>query len=329
MRNISQYYTPARQFSGGPLESLSRARAEFTRVCDAFSVPASARAICLPFAVRQSDLNPPSLLTDSRGRTESQLWDLISERVNTPSRALRVRSMWHATTLASQPTLPDDTPVTRFDRMLSHLSLLQTQLPPSYQTAVMLYYKLIDATRTEWFAHAVLTLPSDNPHDLISHIQLLLTAGPPPAPPPPKPPGAAPPTTAFLADGAPADSPRPGDSFLVDVEDNPDNASQAWYVFKRFRAHATRPYRTERTAFRRPPPSRDNPCHNCGAPDHFARTCPSPRRSDPSPPARAHLTSPHTLSSDLPDFTPTATPAAPDATPDPPAIPSQPPPARD
>ena len=73
MRNISQYYTPARQFRGGPLECLSRARAEFTRVCDAFSVPASARAICLPFAVRQSDLNLPFLLTDSRGRTESQL----------------------------------------------------------------------------------------------------------------------------------------------------------------------------------------------------------------------------------------------------------------
>jgi len=329
MRKISQYYTPAHQFSGGPLESLSRARAEFTRVCDAFSVPSSARAICLPFAVRQSDLNLPSLLTDSRGRTESQLWDLISERVNTPPRALSVRNMWHASTLAGQPTLPDATPVTRFDRMLSDLSLLQTQLPPSYQTAVMLYDKLTDATRTERFSHAVLALLFDNPDDLISHIQLLLTAGPTTVPPPPNPPGAAPPATAFLADGAPDDSPSRGDSFLVEVEDNPDDASQAWYVFKRFRAQATCPYRTEGTAFRRPSPSRDIPCHNCGVPDPFARTRPSPRRSDLSPPARAHLTSPHNLSSDLPVFTPTATPASPDATTDPPASPSQLPPARD
>jgi len=138
MRNISQYDTPARQVSGGPLESLSRACAEFSRVCDAFSVPASARAICLLCAMRQSDLKVLSPLTDSRGRTESQLRDLISERVNTPARALRVRNMWHATTLAGKHTLPDDTAVTHFDRVLSHLSLRQTQLPPSYQTSVML-----------------------------------------------------------------------------------------------------------------------------------------------------------------------------------------------
>ena len=88
--------------------------------------------------MRQSDLNLPSLLTDSCGRTESLLWDLISERVNTPARALRVCSMWHATTLAGQHTLPDDTLVACFDRIPFHLSLIQRQLPPSYQNAVML-----------------------------------------------------------------------------------------------------------------------------------------------------------------------------------------------
>jgi len=328
-RNISQYYTPARQLGGGPLASLSRARAEFTRVCEAFFVPASTRATCLPFSVRQSDLKLPALLTASRARSESQLWDFISARGNTRARVFRARNMLHATTLAGQPALPDDAPVRCFDRMLPHVFLFQAQLPSSFKTVVMRYDKLIDATRTVWFAHAVLALPSDNHNDLISHIQLLLTASPPPDSPPPTPPGPALSTAAFVAGGAPADSPRPGESFLVDVEDQSDDASKAWYIFKRFRAHATRPYRTEGTTLCRPPPSRDHHCHNCGAPDHFARTGRSPRRSDPSTSTRANLDSLHTLSSNLPALTPSATPAAPDTTPDPPSIPSQPPPALD
>jgi len=123
--------------------------------------------------------------------------------------------------------------------MLAQLTLLQTQLPASYQTSTMLYDKLLDATRSEWFAHSVLAHPSDDPHALISHIQLLLTAGPPRSPAPPSAP--APCTPAFLADGAPLDSPRPGDSFLVDVEDHPEDPAQAWYVCKRFRANTARP----------------------------------------------------------------------------------------
>jgi len=131
VRNISQDYTPARQFGGHPLQSLFRARAEFDRICDAFEVPASLRAICLPFALKHSDLNLPALIADARGRPEAHLWDLKSLRVNTPTRAFRVREMWQTTTLAAEPSLPGDTPVARFDRMLSSLALLQTQLPHS------------------------------------------------------------------------------------------------------------------------------------------------------------------------------------------------------
>jgi len=312
VRNISQYYTPARQFGGHPLQSLSRARAEFDRICDAFEVPASLRAVCLPFALKHSDLNLPALVSDARGRPEAHLWDLISRRVNTPARALRVREMWQKTTLAAEPTLPGDTPVARFERMLSSLALLQTQLPHSYQSPTMLYDKLLDATRSEWFAHSILAHPADSSHALISHIQLLLTAGPPPPPRPmplaspllsSAPPSPA--TPAYLADGAPVDAPRPGHAFLVNVEEDPTDNAQCWYVFKRFRANATTPCKTERTPFRRPPPSSDNPCHNCGAPDHFARTCPSPRRPPtPAAPSRAHLASPIIMSDQLSALTP-------------------------
>ena len=98
--------------------------------------------------MRQYDLKLPSLLTASRARSESQLWDFISARVNTRARVFRARNMLHATTLAGQPALPDDTPVRCFDRMLPHVFLLQAQLPSSFKTAVMRYDKLIDATRT-------------------------------------------------------------------------------------------------------------------------------------------------------------------------------------
>eukprot|EP00168_Porphyra_purpurea_P017510 TRINITY_DN6087_c0_g1_i1.p1 TRINITY_DN6087_c0_g1~~TRINITY_DN6087_c0_g1_i1.p1 ORF type:complete len:542 (+),score=70.37 TRINITY_DN6087_c0_g1_i1:436-2061(+) len=213
--------------------------------------------------------------------------------------------------------------------MLSHLTLLHTQLPSTYQSATMLYDKLLDATRAHWFSHVVLAHPSSNPHALMSHIQLLLTAGPPSAPPSPSPaptlsPTAALPTApAFHADGAPSDSLRLGDSFIVEDEDHPDDSAQAWYVFKRFRANTARPYKTESTPFRRPPPSAANPCHNCGAADHFPRTCPSPRRNPHAPLTHAHVTFPHAMSDTLPSFTPPPHAAAAASLPPPPPIPPQ------
>jgi len=156
--------------------------------------------------------------------------------------------MWKTTTLASEPTLPGDTPVARFDRVLSTLALLQTQLPHSYQSPTMLYDKFLDATRLEWIAHCILVHPANNPHALISHIQLLLTTGPPPSPRPMPPvtPFPTPPSTStpnFLSDCAPVDAPRPGDAVTVDVEDDPAGDDQCWYVLKSFRANATTPYK--------------------------------------------------------------------------------------
>ena len=246
--------------------------------------------------------------------------------MNTPARALHVRELWQTTTLAAQLALPDDARTARFDRMLAHLTLLQTELPASYQTSAMLYDNLPDATRSERFAHSVLAHPSDDQHALISHIQLLLTAGPPRSPPSPS--ALAPPTPAFLADGAPVDLHRPRDSFLVEVEDHPSDLAQAWCVLKRFRANTARPYKTDCTPSRRPPPGPDNPCHNCGAPDHFSRTCPSPRRPSPAPFARAHVTFPHTKSHSLPSFSPHDPPPAPATPPAHPPVPEQPVPAR-
>jgi len=156
--------------------------------------------------------------------------------------------MWQTTTLASEPTLPGDTPVARFDSVLSTLALLQTQLPHSYQSPTMFYDKLLDATRSEWFAHSILVHPANNPHAHISHIQLLLTAGPPPPPrpmPPVTPLSTLPSTSTpnFLSNCAPFDAPRPGDAVIVDVEDDPAGDDQCWYVLKSFRANATTPYK--------------------------------------------------------------------------------------
>jgi len=188
---------------------------------------------------KQSDLNLPALFADTRGRPESHLWAVVSVRVNTPGRALRVREMWQTTTLATKPALPEVTRTACFDRMLSHLALLQIQLPAAYQTYTILYDELLDATRSEWFAHSILAHTSDDPHALISRIRLLLTAAPPRSSPPPS--STAPLTPAFLTDGAPADLPLPGDWFLMEVEDHPADPAQAWYVLQHFRASTTRP----------------------------------------------------------------------------------------
>jgi len=81
VRAVAQYYTPDRQYGGLDDESLPRARATFTSVCEAFSVPPPLRATCLPFALRLTEHNLPALAQDNRGLSEHDLWDVIHSRV--------------------------------------------------------------------------------------------------------------------------------------------------------------------------------------------------------------------------------------------------------
>jgi len=67
VRPVAQYCTPDRQYGGVDDKSLPRARATFTSFCEAFSVPLSLRAVCLPCALPLTQQNLPSLIQDNRG----------------------------------------------------------------------------------------------------------------------------------------------------------------------------------------------------------------------------------------------------------------------
>ena len=81
MSAVTQYYTPDYQYGDLDDESLPRARATFNSVCEAFSVPSSLRAVCLPFPLRLTEHNLPALAQDNRGLSEHDLWDVIHSRV--------------------------------------------------------------------------------------------------------------------------------------------------------------------------------------------------------------------------------------------------------
>jgi len=97
VRAVAQYYTPDRQYGGLDDESLPRARATFSSVCDAFSVPPPFRAVCLPFALRLTEHDLPALVQDNRGLPENNLWDMFHSRTYSPARTLRVRELWQST----------------------------------------------------------------------------------------------------------------------------------------------------------------------------------------------------------------------------------------
>jgi len=61
VRAVAQSYTPHRQYGGLGDESLPRARATFTCVCEALSVPPPQRAVGLPFTLRLTEHNLPTL----------------------------------------------------------------------------------------------------------------------------------------------------------------------------------------------------------------------------------------------------------------------------
>jgi len=63
--------------------------------------------------------------------------------VHSAARTLRIREQWQTIHFRTEPTLPNDTAASRFERMLSRLSLLQSQLPPRYHTAAMLFDKIL------------------------------------------------------------------------------------------------------------------------------------------------------------------------------------------
>jgi len=125
-RSVAQYYSADRQYSGLDNESYNRARSTFIGICDAFAIPAHQRASCIPCGVRSSEHNLPALVSDSRGLSESAVWALIQNRIHTDARNLRIRELWQSTSYCPEPVVPNDFAVSRFDRMIARLSLLQS-----------------------------------------------------------------------------------------------------------------------------------------------------------------------------------------------------------
>jgi len=172
----------------------------------------------------------------------------------------------------------------------------------------MLADKILDTVHGEWFSAALLSGAShSNPHELAAHAKLLLATAPPgirspaslSAPPAPDAPAAA----AFLT--SPPRSPHapsPTDTWTVDTTVPADSApKEVFYVLRRFREGANRPYRTETSLacpYRGPGPA--NPCRICRGTDHFARTCPSNRLAKPTAPTAALLASPTTTDDNIP-----------------------------
>jgi len=134
--------------------------------------------------------------------------------VYSAAHTLRIREQWQSTSYRSEPVLTDDTAVSRFERMISRLSLLQSQLPPRYHTAAMLADKILNTVRGEWLAASLLAGAAyNNPPELAAQAKLLLATDPPgirtPAAlsPPAAPP--VPPAAAFLASTPAPDVSRP------------------------------------------------------------------------------------------------------------------------
>ena len=126
VRAVAEHYTPDRQYGGLDDESLSRAHATFTSICRAFSAPPPLRAVCLPFALRLTQRNLPSLVQDNRGLPEQDLCDIIQPCVYSTARTLRLREHWQSTTYRTEPAQPDDTAVSRLDLMIARISLLHS-----------------------------------------------------------------------------------------------------------------------------------------------------------------------------------------------------------
>lgn len=163
--NISRYYQPARQFGGAETESLFRAQAEFFDMCDVFQIPPSLHGACFPFDLRASDQKSPALVLENVARTAEALWEMINLRVTTTAREVHLKVDWYSATLLDEPNPPGVTPVTRFERVVSRLALLQSQLPPHYQTATRLTEKAVQAIQGEWFAATVMpTAAGDAAH---------------------------------------------------------------------------------------------------------------------------------------------------------------------
>ena len=185
--------------------------------------------------------------------------------------------------------------------------------------------KILNTVRGECFAAPLLSGASQsNPHELAALAKLLLATSPtgirspsslsaPPAPD-------APAATAFLTTTPMAPpAPSPSDTWTIDTTISDDTTrNDVFYVLRRFRGGADRPYRTETSParpYRGPGPA--NPCRICRGTDHLARTCPSPRTAKPAAPAAALPASP-TTTSDLLPRPPTPPPAFPTDNPLPP-----------
>jgi len=318
VRAVAQYCTPDRQYGGLDDESLPRARTTFTSVCQAFSVPSTLRAVCLPFSLRLTAHNLPALVEDNCGLAEDDLLDVIHSRVYSTARTLRIREHWQYTTYRTEPAQPNDTTVSRFDCMIACLSLLRSQLPPRYHTTAMLDDKILGTVRGDWFAAPLLSGAShSNPHELAAHTKLLLATGLPCirsyaslyAPRAPDAPAA----IAFLTSPPPAPPAPPStETWTVDTMIPDDKVPrEVFYVLRRFRGRADRPCRTEASParpYRDPGPA--NPCRICRGTDHFARTCPSNHPAKPAAPTAA-LLAPPTTTGDVLSRPPSPPPVAP------------------
>jgi len=222
-------------YGGSDDETLAGAVARYRTICDAVGVPASHRATCEYFSLRQTDQGVPDLLPNRAMRRSHSCGRFIPGVC-----ALRVREEWQTTSLASTTAAPDDLAVARFTFMVSpHLAQGLSSRPlPDRRHATQ--KECIHETRGQCFTHDVVAARTDDPHAIIVHIKLLLTAGPPPeaahtASPSPST------TPAFLTYTADDDSPWPYDTYIIEPSpsETPTSAT-SFYMFKRFCTEAAK-----------------------------------------------------------------------------------------
>jgi len=301
LQAVQRYYNfDANKYHGADTESLYRHVSSFRCLCCRLGIHPSDHASCLPASLGASRYNLPSLCHDNPSKTETQLWTLIQQRVYTPARMSRLRTVWQSTSLLSFPRLPGESDVQHFGRLVEFLKQLQEPLGATYEHPLSLRDSFLDAINTEpyWADLVARNLPSVDA--LADVVELLLEArrtfG---APAPTTAPDTAPllpPAPAFPAslDNDPAlppprADPVTGDTCVFFSDPDPADPAAVYWSMRQFRRGAPSPYATRRWTPQRPRgPGPSARCNSCGSPDHWAASCSrrsAPPRS-PSPPPR-------------------------------------------
>jgi len=174
---VERYYTyDSRRYHGADTESLYRHVAAFRSLCTRMGVHPSDHATCVPSSLGPSRHNLPSLCHDNPAASETALWTLIQQRVYTPARMSRLRTIWQSTTMASFPRQPDETSVRHFGGLKEFLKHLQEQLGPLYQHRLSLRDRVLDTISTEPYWADLVARNVPDADALIDVVELLLEA---------------------------------------------------------------------------------------------------------------------------------------------------------